>query len=104
MECLGIAATQCHCADILGINRLPAHRHLRLLRIIRAVKRGHLREKARRQHRRGVIAVPFLSLGKVHFKAVEAREVPRGTGEWYAHFLRSEEHTSELQSLAYLVC
>ena len=45
------------------------------------------REECRRQHVRGVLAVPFLALSKVNLEAVEAREVPRGTGEWHSHLL-----------------
>src|SRR6266487_2983394 len=44
-------------------------------------------KQPRRQYRRGVVAVPLLALGKVHFKAVETREVPCGAGKWYPHFL-----------------
>src|SRR6267154_6016168 len=87
MERLGIAATQGECADILGIERLPAHRYLRLLRIILATYAGNKRLEPERQHRRGILTVPFLSLGKVHFEAIEGREVPRGTGEWHPYFL-----------------
>src|SRR5919198_500566 len=87
MECLSITATQSHRADVLGIKRLPPHRHLRLLRVIPGVHRWPTWEDSRRQHPRGVLAVPFLALGKVHLKAVEAREVPRGAGEWHTHFL-----------------
>src|SRR5438105_3356467 len=87
MERLGITAAQRHCADILGIKRLPAHRYLGLLCIIRSVHRWPAGEQSRRQHSRGIIAVPFLSLGKVYLKAIEAREVPCRTGERHAHFL-----------------
>ena len=44
-------------------------------------------EEAGRQHRRCILAVPFLTLGKVYLKAVEPREVPRRAGEWHTHFL-----------------
>src|SRR5438477_3526018 len=44
---LGIAATQRQRADPLRINRLPPDRYLRPLRIIPAVRGGHLWEKAR---------------------------------------------------------
>src|SRR5205823_14871877 len=87
MECLGIAATQGECADVLGIERLPTHRYLRLLRIILGTYAGNKRLEPERQHSRGIVAVPFLPLGKVHFEAIEAREVPRGTGEWHPYFL-----------------
>src|SRR2546425_2563865 len=37
--------------------------------------------------------------------AATVRGVVRGASRWYSdHTSRSEEHTSELQSLAYLVC
>src|SRR5260370_38752050 len=87
MECLGIAATQGECADILGIERLPTHRYLRLLRIILAMHCGNKRLEPDRQHIRGILTVPFLPLSKVHFEAIEGREVPRGTGEWHPYFL-----------------
>ena len=77
MERLGIAATQGECADILGIKRLPADRYLRLLRIILTVRRP-ARENSRRQHSRGIVAVPFFSFGKVHLEAVEAQ----GSSTW----------------------
>src|SRR2546425_6732011 len=48
-------------------------------------------------------------LGAWKYGRIEARiQIPRGQGLWPAFWLlgddRSEEHTSELQSLAYLVC
>src|SRR5439155_21179172 len=87
MEGLGIAATQGHRADILGIKWLPSDRNLRLLRVVPAVLRRETREESRGQHRRSVVAVPFLPLGEVHLEAVEAGEVPRGTGERHAYLL-----------------
>src|SRR5215831_12209422 len=87
MKCLGVAAAQRECTDILRIERLPAHRYLRLLRVIRAMRCGNKRLDFDRQHSRGIVAIPFLPLGKVHFEAIETREVPRGTCEWYPYFL-----------------
>src|SRR5438128_7316106 len=87
MEGLGIAATQGHRADILGIKRLPADRNLRLLRIIPAVLCREAREESRRQHRRSVVAVPFLAFSKVHLQTVETRKVPCRAGEWHPYLL-----------------
>src|SRR5215471_15879454 len=87
MERLGIAATQRECADILGIERLPAHRYLRFLGVIRAMPCGNSRLDPDRQHSRGIVAVPFFPLGKVYLQTVERWEVPRGTGEWNPYFL-----------------
>src|SRR5439155_18975279 len=82
-----IAATQRHCADILGIQRLPPNRDLRLLRVIPAVLRREACEESGRQHCRSVVAEPFLALGEVHLEAVETREVPCRSGEWHPHLL-----------------
>ena len=40
------------------------------------------------------MTVPFLPLGKVNLKAIEGREVPRGTGEWHPYFLVDSPDTS----------
>src|SRR5262249_44535244 len=82
-----ITATQRHCANVLGIKRLPPHRHLWLLRVIPATRRKRLREKTRLQHCRGILAVPFFALDKVNLQTVEAGEVPRWTGQWHPNFL-----------------
>src|SRR5262249_50191147 len=84
---LGITATPSKRADILPILRLPADRYFRLLRVIRGVRCRDGWGDCRTQHRRGVLAVPLLALGKVHLKAVETGPVPCGTGKWYPHFL-----------------
>src|SRR5207248_2977244 len=87
MERLGITAAQGHRADVLRIQRLPPDRYFRLLRIIRGVLRRDRREQSRRQHCRGVVAIPFLALGKIHFEAVERGEVPCRAGKGHPHFL-----------------
>ena len=87
MERFGITATQRHRADVLGIQRLPTDRHFWLLRVVRRVHGRLKREESRRQHRRCVVAVPFLALGKVNLEAVEPGEVPRGAGKRYPYFL-----------------
>src|SRR2546428_6434624 len=86
MERLGIAATQGYRPDPFRIKWLPADGNLRLLRVILAVRRRQACEESRRQNCRGVVAVPFLALGKVHLKTVETGEVPRGTGDRHTHF------------------
>ena len=48
---------------------------------------GNKRLDPNRQHRRGIVAIPFLSLSKVYLKAVERGEVPRGAGERNPYFL-----------------
>src|SRR6266511_4624466 len=83
MKCFGVASTQSHCTDIFRIKRLPADGYLRFLRVILAVRRRNKRT----QNGRSVLTVPFLALGEVHLKAVEAREVPCGAGKRHPHFL-----------------
>src|SRR5205823_12913703 len=56
------------------------------LRVIWAVRQGYRRTPAQWKRR------------------TRARRGPRGAHECAASIARSEEHTSELQSLAYLVC
>src|SRR3989441_8254374 len=46
----------------------------------------------------------YLGAGKVRFAYRDYPRDPEGWGLVAAHAARSEEHTSELQSLAYLVC
>src|SRR5581483_3498883 len=83
VERLGVTATQCHSADVLGIDRLPAHRYLWLLRVVGRMCCW----EGGAQHGRSILAVPFLALGKVYFKAIEAREVPCRAGERHSYFL-----------------
>src|SRR5438093_1702507 len=87
MKRFGIAATQGKGADKFGIERLPANRELWLLCVILAVRRRLKWESSRRQNSRGVLAVPFLALGKINLEAVETWEVPGRTGEGNPHFL-----------------
>src|SRR6267378_143547 len=87
MKRFGVAATQSHSANPLGIKRLPAHGNLRLLRVIPAVSRGDKRLKPYRENCGSVVAVPFLAFSKVNLEAVEAGEIPSGTGERHPHFL-----------------
>src|SRR5262245_8445019 len=87
MERLGVAAAQCESPNILGIERLPAHRYFRLLRIIRAMRCGNKRLDPDRQHSRGIVAVPFFPLGKVYLQAIKPGKVPRWTGERNPYFL-----------------
>src|SRR5205823_3436325 len=68
---------------VLGIDRLPAYGNLGFLGVIPGVCRGLVRV----QDRRSIVAVPFLSFGKVHLKAVEPGEIPCRTGERHTHFL-----------------
>src|SRR3954447_20114298 len=101
MERLRIAATQGKCTDILGIDRLPAHRYLGLLRIIRAMPCWNKRLDPDRQHLRGILAVPFLPLSKVHLQAVEPREIPRRTRKRNPYFLVDSPHVPvHLEALA----
>src|SRR5262245_52818195 len=87
MKRFGVAAAQRKCADVFRINRLPADRYLRFLRVILAM-RGRLKwEYPSRQHGRGVLTVPFLALGKVNLKAVKTGKVPHRTGEGDSYFL-----------------
>src|SRR5262245_57450609 len=87
MKRFGIAAAQCKGADVFRINRLPANRDLRFLRVVLAM-RGRLKwECSARQHGRGVLAVPLFALGKVNLKAIKTGEVPRRTCKWDAYFL-----------------
>src|SRR5262245_3530998 len=87
MKRFGVAAAQCKCADVFPINRLPADRYLRFLRVILAM-RGRLKwECPSRQHGRGVLAVPLFALGKINLKAVKTGKVPRRAGEGDTHFL-----------------
>src|SRR3989441_8706871 len=57
-----------------------------------------------------VVARVAVSPGDIHACASRdvhlyaARVFPRVDGKWHRFAMRSEEHTSELQSLAYLVC
>src|SRR5258705_7528616 len=83
MKRFRVTATQSQRSDILGIKRLPANRHLRLLRVISSV----CRRLKRNQNRRCVLAVPFLPLSEVYLKAVEAGEVPCRAGKRHPHFL-----------------
>src|SRR5215471_16306709 len=87
MKRFGIAAAQSQRANILGIERLPTHRYLRLLRIILGTLCGNKRLDPDRQNSRGILTVPFLPLGKVHLQTVERREVPRRACERYPYFL-----------------
>ena len=83
-----VTAAQCQCTDILGINRLPAHRDLRLLRVIISV----CRRLKRNYDCRSIVAVPLLALGEVHLQAIEAGEVPRWAGKWHPYFLVDSPH------------
>src|SRR5207244_1662751 len=73
---------QSHSANVFGINRLPANRYLRPLRVIPGAR---VRNKWC-QNCLSVLAVPFLALGKVNLAAVEAGEVPCRACEWYSNF------------------
>src|SRR3712207_9463543 len=53
---------------------------------------------------RGFIAERRRPLRKVVERAIERGELPEGTEPELVGELRSEEHTSELQSRQYLVC
>src|SRR5215471_2896572 len=87
MKRFGIAAAQSQRANILGIERLPTHRYLRLLRIILGTLCGNKRLDPDRQNSRGILTVPFLPLGKVHLQTVKRREVPCWARERYPYFL-----------------
>src|SRR6266550_5488921 len=87
MKRFGVARTQGKGADIFWINRLPANRDLWFLRIIPAVRCRLRWEGAGSEHRGGILAVPFLALGKVNLEAIESGKVPGRTSKWYPHFL-----------------
>src|SRR5687768_18245036 len=63
------------------------------------------RQQRARSHRRQPVAAPDPSLTLAHHRRrqSEAGATERGDGEQFAH-VRSEEHTSELQSRLHLVC
>src|SRR3989441_1777815 len=56
----------------------------------------------RRRTRMSAMAASAFGLGALRIEATSSSERPLTTGTWGT--TRSEEHTSELQSLAYLVC
>ena len=82
MKRFSITATQSKRADVLRIKRLPADRHLRLLRVISGVRRGYKGH----QNCIRVLAIPFLALSEIHLETVEAPEVPCGTGKGHPYF------------------
>src|SRR4029453_15518390 len=79
MKRFSVAAAQGQRTDILGIERLPAHRDLWLLRVVGAMRLWRVRA----QNLRSVLAEPLFALGEVNLQTVEAGEVPCGTREWY---------------------
>ena len=81
MKRFRVGRTQGHRPDILRVERLPAHRCLWFLRVKLGVPPGES------QGLRCILAKPFFALGKVHFQAVEAGEVPCWTGDRDPHFL-----------------
>ena len=88
MERLGIAATQRHRADILGIKRLPADRYLRLLRIIRCCARARPAGTVRKVAPPRCCCCTIPRARQSPPRSYRSRrEVPRGTGEWHPHFL-----------------
>src|SRR3712207_8275149 len=96
MHCVSLC---CDCVFFLMIRRPPRSTLFPYTTLFRSQVR------ARRRHAVGGAAV--VDLAAVHQAplAIEQKDVGRAGGAVRAgHVLRSEEHTSELQSRQYLVC